>query len=169
VPFSDLSRSFPEARMPLWGNLQREYLEVRSDEHGDWPQLNKELDALARNKGSRILRKTLDGKSYRFMIMTYACERKATTLNWVMESDCLFVPPIQIHDGRETYHAVGFDRGAQSRLLSKFRSKGDAEIVNRNRIDTQSLDKASFMPLLDPLSNMTPMQISALASSMALG
>jgi predicted DNA binding protein len=168
-PYSDLSKRFPEARISLWDNLQREFLEVRSDDRKDWPRLNRELDALARNKGSRILRKTSDGKSYQFMIMTCACERRGTTLDWLMESECLFVPPIKIHGGWETYHAVGFDKGAQGRLLSKFKSKGIAEVAGLTRIDQQTLANASFMPLLDPLSSMTPMQVNALATSMALG
>jgi predicted DNA binding protein len=168
-PYSDLSRRFPTARLSLWDNLHREFLDVRSGDRRDWPRLGRGLEALARDKGSRILRKTSDGKSYQFMIMTCACERKGTTLDWVMESECLFVPPIQIHGGWETYHAVGFDRGAAKRLLSKFRLKGRAEVAGQNRIDAQTLDQSSFMPLLDPLSGMTPMQVSALATSMSLG
>jgi len=168
-PFSDLSRKFPSARLSLWDNLQKEFLDVRSNNRGDWPSLNREIVTLARDKGSRILRKSADGRSYQFVIMTCACERRGTTLDWVMESDCLFVPPIQIRDGRETYHAVGFDRGAARRLLARFKEKGRADIASLREVDLRALDQASFMPLMDPLSGMTPMQVSALATSMTLG
>ena len=168
-PFSDLSRKFPSARLSLWDNLQKEFLDVRSNNRGDWPRLNREIMTLARDKGSRILRKSTDGRSYQFVIMTCACERKGTTLDWVMESDCLFIPPIQIHGGRETYHVVGFDRGAARRLLARFRDRGSADIESLKEVDLRTLDQASFMPLLDPLSAMTPMQASALATSMAMG
>lgn len=168
-PYSDLSRKFPEAKLSLWDNFQREFLDVRSSNRKDWPRMNRELEALARNKGSRILRKTSDGKSYQFMIMTCACERTGSTLDMVMESDCLFVPPIQYKGGLETYHVVAFDRGASARLLAKFRAKGKAEIGGLKEIDTESLDQSTVMPLLDPLSGMTSMQLNALATSMALG
>ncbi len=168
-PYSTLSRRFPEAKISLWDNLQREFLDVRSDRSKDWQRMNRELEALARNKGSKILRKTSDGKSYQFMIMTCACERKGSTLDMVMQSDCLFVPPIRFQAGWETYHVVGFDKGAAARLLSRFRAKGEAEIASMKDIDTESLDQSTVVPLTDPLSGMTPMQLNALATSMAFG
>ena len=168
-PYSDLSRKFPGARLSLWDNLQKEFLDARSNDRRDWPRMNRELEALARNKGSRILRKTSDGRSYQFMIMTCVCERRGSTLDMVMGSDCLFVPPINFQGGWETYHVVGFDKGAAGRLLAKFRSKGKAEIASQKRIGIESLDQSTVMPLLDPLSGMTPMQLNALATSMALG
>ncbi len=168
-PYNDVSRKFPAARLSLWDNLQKEFLEARSNNPRDWPGLNRELESLARNKGSKILRKTSDERSYQFLIMTCACQRRGTTLDWIMESDCLFVPPIQLYGGWETYHAVGFDRGAAGVLLEKFRSRGSAEIVSQTRIDIGTLSQSSFMPLLDPLAGMTSMQVNALATSMALG
>jgi predicted DNA binding protein len=168
-PYSDLSRKFPQARLSLWDNLRREFLDVKSNERKDWPSMNRELEALAMNKGSKILRKTSDGRSFQFMIMTCACERRGTTLDWIMGSDCLFVPPIRFHGGWETYRIIGFDKGAARRLLSKFRTKGEAEISSQKRIDVETLDQSTFMSLLDPLSDMTPMQVHALAIAMSLG
>jgi len=168
-PYSNLSRKFPAVRLSLWDNLHKEFLDVRSNNRREWPKLNREIVALARDKGSRILRKDTDGQSYQLVIMTCACERKGTTLDWVMESDCLFIPPIMIHGGHETYHAVGFDRGAATRLLARFREKGSADITSLKEVDLRTLDQASFIPLMDPLSAMTPMQASALATSMAMG
>jgi len=168
-PFSNLSKRFPGAKLSLWDNMQKEFLDVRSNTRGEWPKLNREIMTLARDKGSRILRKSTDGRSYQFVIMTCACERKGTTLDWIMESDCLFIPPIKIHGGRETYHVVGFDRGAARRLLARFRNNGGADIASLKEVDLRTLDRASFLPLMDPLSAMTPMQASALATSMAMG
>jgi predicted DNA binding protein len=168
-PYSDLSRRFPRARISLWDNLHREFLDARSDNPKDWPRMNRELESLAKNKGSRILRKTSDGKSYQFQIMTCACERKGSTLDMVMQSDCLFVPPIKFEEGWETYHIVGFDKGAPARLLEKFGAKGEAEIASQKDIEIESFDQSSVMPLMDPLSGMTSMQLNALATSMALG
>jgi len=168
-PYSDLSRKFPEAKFSLWDNLQREFLDARSENPKDWPRLNKELESLAANKGSKILRKTSDGRRFQFQIMTCACVREGSTLDMVMKSDCLFVPPITFEEGWETYHVVGFDKGAAGRLLAKFRAKGRAEIASQKEIEIESLDQSTIMPLLDPLSAMTPMQLNALATSMALG
>ena len=168
-PYSDLSREYPAARILLWDNFQKEFLDVRSNNRGDWPKLNRELEALARAKGSRILRKTSDGKSYQFMIMACNCERIDSTLDMIMASDCLFIPPIRIHSGREIYHVIAFEKGAARRLLTSFSSRGKAEIASIIEIGTESLEKASFFPLPDPLSGMTPMQLRALATSMELG
>ena len=131
--------------------------------------MNKGLEALARNKGSKILRRVTDGRSYQFMIMTCACRRKGSTLDMIMESDCLFVPPILYENGTETYHAVGFDKGAPRRLLANFRLLGGARIARSRRIGTDTLEQANFIPLLDPLSSLTALQLSALANSVALG
>jgi len=168
-PYSNLSRKFPTSRLSLWDNLHKEFLEVRSNNRREWPDLNRGIVALARDKGSKILRKSTDGRSYQFVVMTCACERNGTTLDWVMESDCLFIPPILIHGGHETYHVVGFDRGSAARLLVRFREKGRADIASMKEVDLRTLDQASFMPLIDPLSAMTPMQANALATSMAMG
>lgn len=168
-PYSDLSKKFPAARLLLWDNFQREFLDVRSNDRKDWPRMNRELDALAKKKGSKILHKSSDGKSYQFMIMTCACERRASTVEMVMSSDCLFVPPIRYRGEWETYHVIAFDKGAPKRLLARFRREGDAEIASQKQIDASSLGQASFVPLVDPLSGMTPMQLNALATSMELG
>jgi hypothetical protein len=103
------------------------------------------------------------------MMMTCACERTGTTLDWIMESDCLFVPPIEFHDGLETYHLVGFDKRATGRLLARFNSKGKAGILTQKKVVASTLDKSTVVPLLDPLAGMTAMQLNALATSMALG
>jgi len=168
-PYSDLSEKFPAAKLLLWDNFQKEFLDVRSSDRGDWPKLNRELEALARNKGSKILRKTSDGRSYQTLIMTCACERKDSTLDMIMASDCLFVPPIRIHQGHEVYHAIAFDKGVARRMLARFRKRGQAEIVSQTEVGTESLEKATFFPLMSPLSGMTPMQLSALAMSMEQG
>ena len=42
-PYSDLSRMFPLARISLWDNLQKEFLDVRSNYPKDWPRLSREL------------------------------------------------------------------------------------------------------------------------------
>lgn len=153
----------------LWDNLQREFLEARSTNRRDWPGMSRALVALAKNKGSRVLRKVSGERGYEFMIMTCACERKGTTLDWVLESDCLFVPPIEYQGGAETYHVVAFDRGAAGRLLGRFRMKGRAEILSQKEVGTATLDRSSIVPLHDPLAEMTAMQLNALATSMALG
>jgi len=168
-PYSDLSRKFPAARFLLWDNFQKEFLDARSNDSKDWPRMNRELEALARKKGSKILWKSSDGNSYQFMIMTCACERKTSTLGLVMESDCLFVPPIKYKGEWETYHVIAFDRGATKRLLEKFGTQGEAEIASQKQIGPESLGQATFVPLADPLSSMTPMQLNALATSMELG
>lgn len=168
-PYSDLSRKFPEARLLLWDNLQREFLDARSTAKKDWPKMSRALESLAKDKGSRVLRRISDGRSFQLMIMTCACERSGTTLDWVMESDCLFVPPIEFAGGWETYHVIGFDRGAAGRLLAKFGSKGKAEISGQKRVEPASMAQSTVFPLLDPLSAMTPLQLSALATSMAMG
>lgn len=168
-PYSDLSREFPAARLLLWDNFQKEFLDVHSSNRGDWPKLNRALEVLARTKGSKILRKISDDRSYQILIMTCACERKDSTLDMIMASDCLFVLPISIHQGCETYHAVAFDRGAARRMLAKFKERGQAEIAGQTEISTDSLEKATFLPLTNPLSGMTSMQLSALATSMERG
>ena len=168
-PYNNLSKKFPTARIALWDNFQKEFLDARSTERRDWPRINRELEAFARSRGSRILRKTSDGKGYHFMIMTCACERKGSTIDMIMSSDCLFVPPITFYDGWETYHIVAFDKGAIQRLLEKFGSRGKAEVASRKKLDIGTFDQSSIMPLSDPLSNLTPMQLNALATSMALG
>lgn len=146
-----------------------EFFDIRSDDKKDWPKMSVELEVLAKTKGSRILRKVTDGRSFQFTIMTCACQRKGSTLDRIMESDCLFVPPILIQNGTETYHVVGFDKGASGRLLAKFKPLGDAEVTRKKQVGTETLEQTSFVPLLDPLSNLTSLQLSALATSLALG
>jgi predicted DNA binding protein len=168
-PYNNLSAKFPDAHISLWDNLHKEFLDVRSSDKREWSRISSELETFARRKGSRILRKTSDGKGYQFMIMTCACERKGTTLDMIMESDCLFVPPITFHDGWETYHVIAFDSGAVRRLLKKFGSKGKVELVTQKKVDVKTFDQLSVIPLPDPLAELTPMQLNALATSMAFG
>jgi predicted DNA binding protein len=168
-PYNKLSAIFPDARISLWDNLHKEFLDVRSSDRKAWPRISRELEAFAKRKGSKILRKTSDGKGYQFMIMTCACERRGTTLDMIMESDCLFVPPITFYGGWETYHVIAFDKGAIRRLLKRFGSKGIVELADQKKIDVETFDQLSVMPLPDPLADLTPMQLNALATSMAFG
>jgi predicted DNA binding protein len=168
-PWSDLSCKFPKARFLLWDNFQKEFLDIQSDVQKDWTRMSAGLEALARNKGSKILRKVTDGRSYQFMIMTCACRRQGSTLDLIMESDCLFVPPILYENGVETYHVVGFDKSAPRRLLANFRSLGDAKIAKNRQVGTDTLEQSNFIPILDPLSSLTSLQLNALATSLALG
>lgn len=103
------------------------------------------------------------------MIMTCACVRRGSTLDLIMGSDCLFVLPIMFQGGWETYHVIAFDKRAAGRLLEKFGSRGKAEIESQKLIDIGTVDQSSVMPLVNPLSNLTSMQLNALATSMALG
>lgn len=168
-PYNDLSRMFPRARIALWDNFQREFLDVRSNDKKDWPRINNELVTLAKDKGSRILRKTVDGKGYQFLIMTCNCERGGSTLDLVMRSDCLFVPPITFYAGWETYHVIAFDKGAIRHLKKRFSSKGKVELASQKKLQLGPLDQPSVVPLMDPLHELTSMQLNALATSISLG
>jgi len=53
--------------------------------------------------------------------------------------------------------------------VEKFGSRGKAEIESQRLIDIGTVDQSSVMPLVNPLSNLTSMQLNALATSMALG
>jgi hypothetical protein len=164
-PYSDLSRKFPSTRILLWDNFQKEFLDVRSNNRGDWPKLNRELEALARTKGSKVLRKTSDGKSYQFMIMTCNCERTDSTLDMIMASDCLFVPPIRIHNGHETYHAIAFDRGGAKRMLDEVQFKGAGGNLephrNKHRVLGKGIVRSAGGPALwhDPDAGQGPRHI----------
>ncbi|HEV2137687.1 MAG TPA: helix-turn-helix domain-containing protein [Nitrososphaerales archaeon] len=168
-PFNDFSRKFPTARVTIWDNFEREFMDVRSLDRKDWPRINKELASLARSKGSKILHKASDGRGYHLQIMTCACERKGSTPDLMMKSDCLFVPPITYYRGWETYHMIAFDRKGVKRLLAKFGSKGKVELLTSKRIDLGSIHRPPVMPLFDPLSGLTPMQLNALVTSITFG
>ena len=168
-PFNEFSKKFPKARIAVWDNFQREFMDVRAPDRTDWPLMNRELASFARAKGSKILHKVSDGRSYRLQIMTCTCRRTGSTPDLIMKNDCLFVPPITYYDGWETYHVVAFDKKSIPRLLSKFSSRGKVELVSNKRIEVNSLHQSSVMPLLDPLSSLTSLQLNALITSMALG
>ncbi len=168
-PYNNLSRKFPEARIALWDNFQREFLDARLNDRRGLQRLGRELESLARNKGSRILRKTADERGYLFMIMACNCERTGSTLDLIMKSDSLFVPPISLHGGWETYHIITFDRGAVRLLLKKFGARGKAELASLEEIDVRTFERFTVAPLPDPLAALTPMQLNALATSIALG
>jgi len=168
--FNDLSRKFPSVRIALWDNYQREFLEVRSNHKKEWAKINRELVAFAEKKGSRILKKISGPKSYQVLVMTCACERTGSTpYDMVMGSDCLFVPPITLFQGWETYHAVAFDKVSVSKLLRKFGERGVVELVEKKRVESDALYQSSVVPLFDPLSDLTAMQLNALVTSTALG
>ena len=111
----------------------------------------------------------MEGGGYQFLVMTCACERRGSTLSMITESDSLFIPPIRISGGIETYHVVSFDKGASARLLEAFGTKGKAKILSRRHLDIGSLDRSSLFPFVDPLSTLTPIQLDALVTSMSLG
>lgn len=130
--------------------------------------MNLELEALMEPRGSKILRKYADGKSYQLLI-TAPTSKGGTSLDMVTSSGCLLIPPVSISEGEETYHVVAFDRKSTKRLVVQFRLKGKAEIVETREIDTSDPKQGMFMPLLNPFSKMTAMQVNALAASVASG
>lgn len=168
-PFNDFSRKFPEARVAVWDNFQKEFVEVKSNIRKDWVAINTELENLAVGKGSKVLRKTSEGGSYQLMIMTCACERRGSTPDLIMKADCLFVPPITYYHGAETYHIVAFDKGSVKKLLDMFGSRGKVELAGQKRIEVETLDQSSMMHFMDPLFGLTGMQLNALVMAVALG
>ena len=167
-PYNDLSKKFPHARISLWDNFSKEFLDVWSSKR-DGRRINRELETLARWQGSKILAKMYYGRDYQFMIMACNCARGGTTVETIVDCDCLFVPPISFSEGWETYRIMAFDKKAPQRILEAFRRMGTAVLASQRRVDQWWLDRDSMWSLPNPLSRLTPMQAEALATSMSYG
>ncbi len=79
-PFNALSMKYPHAMISVWDNYKREFIELRSKDGELGPDLDKEMEAFAHSKGSRILQRSSDSSGTRFLAMTCACKKSGSTV-----------------------------------------------------------------------------------------
>jgi predicted DNA binding protein len=166
---SDLSARFPSASFRFWDNAQRGFIEIRSERPEDFRPMNIELRKLQRGIDCTILQKKVNAKGEWSALLTFEHESKGSSVSIVAESGCFLVFPMDIVAGREFLHILAFDQRATKRLMKNLNAAGEARIERERRIKFDASGLSSVMPLINPISDLTPKQVAALAVSMRHG
>ncbi len=166
---SDLSSKYPSADFQFWDNVQRGFLEIKSKKPDDFSPINMELRKLARDKDFAILQKKVNQKGELSALVMFDHDSKGSSVSMVAKCGCFLVFPMFISAGREYLHILAFEKGASTRLLKSLRTAGNARIEKERRIDFEISGLSSIMPLINPISDLTSKQVTALATSMRYG
>jgi predicted DNA binding protein len=166
---SDLSARFPSANFQFWDNVQKGFLEITSAKPDDFRPMSIELRKLQCGDDYLVLQKKVNAKGQLSALVMFDHDSKGSSPSMVAECGCFLVFPIVISAGREFLHILAFDKGASKRLMKRLNKAGEARIEEMRRIDFETSGLSSVMPLINPISDLTPKQAAALAMSMRNG
>jgi predicted DNA binding protein len=166
---SDLSARFPSANFQFWDNVQRGFIEIKSERIDDLRPMSIELRKLQRGLDCTVLQKKVNAKGELTALLMFDHDNKGSSVSLVAECGCFLLFPLIITAGREYLHILAFDKGASQRLRRRLNAEGEARIERVRRIHFDTSGLSSVMPLINPVSDLTPKQLAALATSMRLG
>jgi predicted DNA binding protein len=166
---SDLSAKFPAANFQFWDNVQRGFLEITSKRAEDLYPMNLELRKLQRGDTRTILQKKVNSRGELSALLTFAHASKGSSVSMVGECGCFLIFPVVITAGRKFMHILAFDKRSYRRLMTRFNEVGKARIQSERRINFDMSGLSSLMPLINPISDLTSKQATAIAMSLRFG
>ena len=169
-PFNDLSRKYPETRISQWCNSAADVLEVEADSLESFEGMQKDLVLMGKDKGAKILSKTIHQGRLQLVAKTCVCNKMETSTTPIIErNNFMEIPPTVLLGGWEHYRLLGFEQSDLKGLLRELDKVGKIEVLQKKTIPEGVTDDAFVISLSSLFGQLTQKQLNALVTAVEGG
>lgn len=167
LPFNDISREFPSAKIFRWCNSYVDYLEFA--ERGlDKDGIKKEVEKFAEGIGSKIVFSS-EKKDYLTIMIVCKCSYSNSTLRMAESMDCIVEAPVVYENNYEYLKIISVRYSYFRKLYNKLSSFSEIEILNKSVINFQDLRNTWTISLSEIFNNLSQKQINIASDAVSKG
>lgn len=167
LPFNNISRDFPGAKIFRWCNSYVDYLEFAErglDKNG----IRKEVEKFAEGIGSRIVFSS-EKKDYLTLMIICKCSLGNSTLRMAESMDCIVETPVIYEDNYEYLKVISVRNSYFSKFYNRLSSFSEIEILNKSAIHSEDLRNTWTISLSELFHNLSQKQINLASDAVSRG
>ncbi|MDG6900626.1 MAG: helix-turn-helix domain-containing protein [Nitrososphaerota archaeon] len=169
MPFSNLSKAFPKARIQRWCNLQVDILEIETPVEGESAKAESWLRQAVKKLGAKLIRiNRYSPKSFE-AVVGCKCAMDNSSVSVIEWAGCIPVMPVNYGDGLEYCRLLAFTKENLNSAITRLSKISKLEITSKSVVPRESAKGAITIPVDEFLGSLTGKQLAAFMSAMQLG
>jgi predicted DNA binding protein len=169
MPFSNLSKMFPDASISRWCNLQVDILEVTSQRKDEIDQIRRSLKKMLANLSAKLIHTSSYSERSLEVVIKCRCALNNSSVSIIEASNCIPVMPITYKNGYEFCEILAFSNKDLNRALGNLSKVGKVEIESRGSIFRPNARSSMTISVEDFFGELTQKQLDALVQSIEMG
>lgn len=166
MPFSNLSKLFPEAQISRWCNLQVDILEVNSQKS---EEIEKTLKKMLRTLSARLIHLSRYSEHSIEVVISCRCALNNSSVSIIEASGCIPVMPITYKGGFEFCEVLSFDSRDLNKALDNLSKVAKVKIKSQGSIIKPNARSSMTISVDDFFRKLTQKQLNALVQSIEMG
>ena len=132
--------------------------------------MQKDLVLMGKDKGAKILSKTIHQGRLQLVAKTCVCNKMETSTTPIIEqNNFMEIPPTVLLGGWEHYRLLGFEQSDLKGLLRELDKVGKIEVLQKKTIPEGVTDDAFVISLSSLFGQLTQKQLNALVTAVEGG
>lgn len=167
MPFSNLSKSFPEAIISRWCNLQVDVLEIEAP-RDTVKKIKDSMDEILQNLSAKpiFIAEYQQGLE---IVVKCRCAMENSSVSVVEASDCVPVMPVVYKKGYEYMKIIAFDRKHIQDVLNNLISVSKVKVQEMGNIPGHTARSAITISLDSIFGNLSDKQLQAIVQALEMG
>lgn len=169
MPFNNLSKIFPDARISRWCNLQVDILEVSGQKKDEIEQIEKSLRKMLRNLSAKLIHTSSYSERSLEVVIRCRCALNNSSISIIEASNCVPVMPVTYKGGHEFCEVLAFSAKDLNKAVENLSKFGNVEIESQSSMLRPNARSSMTIAVDDFFSELTQKQLDALVQSIEMG
>jgi predicted DNA binding protein len=169
MPFSNVSKKFPQVSLSRWCNLEVDILEAESSREEIIETFQKGLESELLQMSATLIHVQRYSSSALEAIIKCRCSISNSSIAIIEASNCIPVMPINYKDGFEYVRVLAFDKENRKAVLDNLGSVAKVTIESSGQVESHAARSAMTISIDDLLGSLTTKQLLALVEAVEDG
>jgi predicted DNA binding protein len=168
-PYNSFSREHPAVVISHWCNWSKDVLEIAHDDIQS-QTLQRSIRALAKELGTRIIRRSYARSNLQIVLQQCACDRiPPPTMPAIERCNCLELQPAIYTDGWEWYRVVAFSEADVKNLFKDLDKYCNVQVLSKRIVSDESVRDTFLLSTATLTGKLTNKQLRALVAALDNG
>lgn len=169
MPFSNISKKFPQISLSRWCNLEVDILEAESLHSGGIDSFQRGLEFELQQMSASLIHIHRYSDSALEAVIRCKCSISNSSIAIVEASNCIPVMPITYREGFEYLRLLAFDKATRKAVLDNLSSVAKLTVESSGQVESHAARSALTISVNDFLGSMTSKQLLALVEAIEDG
>ncbi|MDG6935052.1 MAG: helix-turn-helix domain-containing protein [Nitrososphaerota archaeon] len=169
MPFSNISKRFPQVNLSRWCNLEVDILEAESPHKEKIESFQQGLQSELEQMSASLIHVHRYSESALEAVIRCKCSMSNSSIAIVEASNCIPVMPITYREGFEYVRLLAFDKENRKAVLDNLGSVAKLAVVSSGQVESHVARSAMTISVDDFLGSLTSKQLLALIEAIEDG
>lgn len=169
LPFSNLSKEFPQVNISRWCNREVDILEAESPRGASISNFEAGLRETVKRLSASLIYFHRYSKSALEAVVKCKCAASNSSVAIIEASNCIPIMPVTYERGFEHVRLFAFTNGDQKAAIDNLGSISKVTVEGRGQLARHSARPAMTVSVDDFLATLTAKQVKALVEAIEMG